>query len=179
LTSLRKRIESGDLDIFDFDLWKKGKGTTPLCCFDIKKERKIIPIIPIYPLRLVHQRFIEVDEWLMKCDSSPWLPKEKFHKYCLNCQREIAVMLGCHGCAHEAMCYENPELKPEGTSEPSGETACMLCWRNKEYKEWYADAKKFFGGNLIWRIRLWKNFRESKRRDMYMTLEEFKCDLRK
>jgi len=75
LTTLREHLEQGTFEPFR-KFFETYKGSIPLCCYDMKKDKK--------------------GNWLIRCHwLKDWMSMEKFHKKCAECQKEMEVKL--HG----------------------------------------------------------------------------------
>ena len=73
MTTLRERIERGELNEEIKKYFIQNRGTIPLCCFQVKNEKGITYV---------------------RCGwSKDWLPLEKFREFCQKCQEEIAQKL--------------------------------------------------------------------------------------
>ena len=74
MTTLRERIERGEINEEIKKYFIQNRGTIPLCCFQVKNEKGITYV---------------------RCGwSKDWLPLEKFREFCKKCQEEIGKKLG-------------------------------------------------------------------------------------
>lgn len=99
--------------------------------------------------------------------------------------------LSCSGCAHEGIDLNKKQRKVVtwqdgsqtigvGTGKPSGEMVCATCIRHPEQEKFYKMLKSWYKWwDLRARISVWRTFRPSKCKDMYVLLRPkcFGCHL--
>lgn len=94
MTTLRERIERGEINEEIKKYFIQNRGTIPLCCFQVKNEKEVTYV---------------------RCGwSKEWLPLEKFREFCRKCQKEIAEKLGIKEALTRARHFpraEEPEVE--------------------------------------------------------------------
>lgn len=76
MTTIRERVEEGDISEWIVRWFKSHKDSTPMCCYEMKKT---------------------VKGWLIRCHwlevkdniGQGWLSYDEFCETCLKCQKEI------------------------------------------------------------------------------------------